>query len=96
MKFITLTPCSHCGELKLPHVVCNSCGYYKKGKLCTNQEKTRPLNFDHYHVSNSKLSKHLKTRLLIGLDVLGGDFSPTIPVVCIQAPLFCFKSIKFS
>ena len=41
MKFITLTPCSHCGELKLPHVVCSSCGYYKNKLI---QEKTRPLN----------------------------------------------------
>ena len=26
---ITLQPCDRCGDLKLPHRVCPTCGYYK-------------------------------------------------------------------
>ena len=29
LKKLYLVPCSHCGELILPHRVCPSCGYYK-------------------------------------------------------------------
>jgi len=25
---LNLVVCSHCGEMKLPHTVCRSCGYY--------------------------------------------------------------------
>lgn len=32
LKKLLLVPCSHCGELILPHRVCPSCGYYK-GKM---------------------------------------------------------------
>lgn len=28
-KAKTLSFCSNCGEQKLPHVVCSSCGFYK-------------------------------------------------------------------
>lgn len=28
-----LIPCSHCGELVVPHRVCPSCGYYKDRKI---------------------------------------------------------------
>jgi large subunit ribosomal protein L32 len=24
----SINPCSHCGESKLPHRICGSCGYY--------------------------------------------------------------------
>jgi len=31
------TPCPHCGNFKLPHRVCPSCGYYKDTPV-TNPE----------------------------------------------------------
>jgi len=32
-----LVECSHCGETKKPHTVCNNCGYYK-GEQIIEQE----------------------------------------------------------
>lgn len=32
-----LSTCTQCGELKMPHRVCNSCGYYK-GRLVVAKE----------------------------------------------------------
>lgn len=29
LTYIAPTTCSHCGDLKMSHVVCPSCGYYK-------------------------------------------------------------------
>lgn len=29
LKDITLTECTNCGSKKLPHHLCDSCGYYK-------------------------------------------------------------------
>jgi len=29
VKKTSLSVCSNCGSSKLPHTVCNSCGYYK-------------------------------------------------------------------
>lgn len=29
LKPSTLVPCPRCGKLKLPHMVCKNCGYYK-------------------------------------------------------------------
>lgn len=29
LKPVKLVRCDNCGELKLPHTVCPSCGYYK-------------------------------------------------------------------
>jgi large subunit ribosomal protein L32 len=26
---LNLVACEHCGEMKLPHTVCQSCGYYR-------------------------------------------------------------------
>lgn len=33
-----LTQCSNCGEMRLPHTVCPSCGYYK-GQQIVNMTK---------------------------------------------------------
>ncbi len=33
-----LTQCSNCGEMRLPHRVCPSCGYYK-GQEVVNKAK---------------------------------------------------------
>lgn len=35
-----LVACPQCRELKLPHVVCASCGYYK-GREVVKEKKTR-------------------------------------------------------
>lgn len=29
----TLTTCSNCGDKKLPHVLCQTCGYYRGEKV---------------------------------------------------------------
>ena len=31
LKGVNATECSNCGELKLPHHVCSSCGHYGHG-----------------------------------------------------------------
>ena len=31
LKSVSTTECPNCGELKLPHHVCGSCGYYGHG-----------------------------------------------------------------
>ena len=39
LKAVNSTECSNCGELKLPHHVCNSCGHYAKKEIVTNLEE---------------------------------------------------------
>jgi len=34
----TLITCSHCGEKKLPHHVCPSCGFYKDREVLKVEE----------------------------------------------------------
>ena len=29
LKTASLVQCNNCGEMRLPHTVCNSCGYYQ-------------------------------------------------------------------
>ncbi len=29
LKAVNLVQCSNCGEMRLPHTVCPSCGYYQ-------------------------------------------------------------------
>ena len=36
---MNLIPCSNCGELVLPHVVCPVCGYYDKKQVVEIKEK---------------------------------------------------------
>lgn len=31
LKAVNATECANCGELKLPHHVCDACGYYGHG-----------------------------------------------------------------
>lgn len=39
LKGVNTTECANCGELKLPHHVCNSCGFYaSKEILATTDE----------------------------------------------------------
>lgn len=39
LKSTNSTECSNCGELKLPHHVCNSCGYYASKEIVTSLEE---------------------------------------------------------
>jgi len=39
IKRASLSVCSNCGALKLPHTVCNSCGYYKGVSVVKMEEK---------------------------------------------------------
>ena len=33
LRAVNLSECSNCGELKLPHHVCQACGYYNGGEV---------------------------------------------------------------
>ena len=33
LKGVNTTECANCGELKLPHHVCNSCGFYASKEI---------------------------------------------------------------
>ena len=35
------TECPHCGELKAPHHVCQSCGYYRGRQIFVIKEKEK-------------------------------------------------------
>tara|TARA_A100001011_G_scaffold341640_1_gene374619 strand:- start:111 stop:329 length:219 start_codon:yes stop_codon:yes gene_type:complete len=43
LRSINTTECPNCGELKLPHHVCSSCGYYGHGnslkEIITNNDE---------------------------------------------------------
>ena len=34
-----LVACSNCGEMRLPHTVCPSCGHYKRREVVSVEEK---------------------------------------------------------
>ena len=36
LKAVNSTECSNCGELKLPHHVCKSCGHYSNKEIVTS------------------------------------------------------------
>jgi large subunit ribosomal protein L32 len=38
LQAINLVQCSNCGEMRLPHTVCPSCGHYQ-GREVVNMEK---------------------------------------------------------
>jgi large subunit ribosomal protein L32 len=35
----TLSACSNCGEPKLPHVLCNSCGFYNQRSVVEKENE---------------------------------------------------------
>ena len=39
LKGVNATECANCGELKLPHHVCNSCGYYAAKEVIVNTDE---------------------------------------------------------
>ena len=40
LKGITVIECPNCGEPKLPHHVCNSCGQYDKKEIVSQKPET--------------------------------------------------------
>lgn len=36
-----LVACSNCGEMRLPHTVCPSCGHYKGREVINTQEEKK-------------------------------------------------------
>lgn len=36
-----LVQCSHCGAMRLPHVVCPSCGHYNGKEVIAREEKKK-------------------------------------------------------
>ena len=41
LQSINLVQCSNCGEMRLPHTVCPSCGHYQGREVVTvNKEKS--------------------------------------------------------
>lgn len=41
VRYVPLSRCPNCGELKLPHVVCRACGYYKGVQVLKVEEKAK-------------------------------------------------------
>ncbi|MCK9266637.1 50S ribosomal protein L32 [bacterium] len=41
IKEYSLSICSNCGEKKMPHIVCDFCGYYKGKPVLTVENKTK-------------------------------------------------------
>jgi len=39
LKTINLVQCSNCGEMRLPHTVCDSCGYYQGREIISKESK---------------------------------------------------------
>ena len=39
LRSVNSTECANCGELKLPHHVCASCGYYAGKEILTTSEE---------------------------------------------------------
>ncbi len=39
LKQVNLNECDNCGEFKLPHHVCSSCGHYKKKEVISINEE---------------------------------------------------------
>ena len=37
----TLTTCTNCGESKISHAICNSCGYYKGKPVLSVKKKEK-------------------------------------------------------
>ncbi len=39
LQSIQLVQCSNCGEMRLPHTVCPSCGHYQKREVIEVEKK---------------------------------------------------------
>jgi large subunit ribosomal protein L32 len=40
LKAKNLVACSNCGEMRLPHTVCPSCGFYKGREIVTVEKES--------------------------------------------------------
>jgi large subunit ribosomal protein L32 len=40
LKAKNLVACSNCGEMRLPHTVCPSCGFYKGREIITIEKES--------------------------------------------------------
>ena len=40
LKAVGTSECANCGEIKRPHHVCGSCGYYDSRQVHSKQEKS--------------------------------------------------------
>jgi len=38
---LNLVQCSNCGEMRLPHTVCPSCGHYQKREVINLEKETK-------------------------------------------------------
>lgn len=38
---LNLVQCSNCGEMRLPHTVCPSCGHYQKREVINMEKETK-------------------------------------------------------
>ena len=81
LSSINSVECPNCGELKLSHHVCSSCGYYNKKSVIIKE------NLD----EDSELSLIARTgeslkKIVLAIDVMGGDHGPqtTIQGVVLQ------------
>lgn len=41
LKAKNLVVCSNCGEMRLPHTVCPSCGFYKGREIISLEKETK-------------------------------------------------------
>ncbi|MBI9035752.1 MAG: 50S ribosomal protein L32 [Bacteroidales bacterium] len=41
LKFSNLVTCNNCGEMRLPHTVCSSCGYYQGREVIKKDAKNK-------------------------------------------------------
>jgi large subunit ribosomal protein L32 len=39
LKTSNLVQCSNCGEMRLPHTVCDNCGYYQGREIINKESK---------------------------------------------------------
>lgn len=39
LKTPNLVQCSNCGEMRLPHTVCDNCGYYQGREIINKESK---------------------------------------------------------
>jgi large subunit ribosomal protein L32 len=41
LKAISLVQCSNCGEMRLPHTVCDNCGFYQGREIVSKETKKK-------------------------------------------------------
>ncbi|MCE5207617.1 MAG: 50S ribosomal protein L32 [Chloroflexi bacterium] len=41
LQAINLVQCSNCGEMRLPHTVCDNCGFYQGREIISKESKKK-------------------------------------------------------